>query len=682
LFISREVEALSGYSVEDFVNKKINYADIIHPMDQGRIEKVIQIALKRNDAFEVMYRITDKNGREKWVWERGKKETPGNRGLDDTIVGVISDITKHKQQIEQKLQQGETAYRHLYENVPIGLYRASEAGFFMSVNSAMHNMFGYAAKEDLLNTRIVDLYVNQSDRQKFLDVLQIKGYLAGHELFLRKKDGATFWGAISAQKIAGDSGNTFYYDGYVQDITAQKNAEATLRESEERYRILSENITDGVALVDEGKILFTNSAFQQILGFTPDDKIEGMSVFEFIVEKDQAGLLQFEQDLKAGLASVNTLQLRCRTKDDRDIWIESHNNVVSWQGEPKILVTFRDITARKKQEQDLQQEKEYLRQENLRLRSTAKDRYRFGDIIGKSEAMQAVYDLIMQTAANEANVIIYGESGTGKELTARGIHQLSRRGDKPFVVVNCGAIPESLIESEFFGYKKGAFTGAVADKLGYLDVADGGTLFLDEVGDIPLSMQVKLLRVLEGGGMSPLGSATPVHPDLRIIAATNKNLKKLVRSGDMRQDFFYRLHIIPIYLPPLRKRKGDLSLLVENFMEKDGENYANSPSMTPAIMQRLLNYSWPGNVRELKNVIQRFLAMQKLDLPDDLNQDKLLIDELTDTGGGVQNLSDLVKQFENQYIKKVLESTQWHRGKAAALLGIDRKTLSRKLNRN
>ena len=226
--------------------------------------------------------------------------------------------------------------------------------------------------------------------------------------------------------------------------------------------------------------------------------------------------------------------------------------------------------------------------------------------------MQRVYGLIVDAAAADANVILYGESGTGKELVAHAIHELSSRRWGSFVPVNCGAIPETLMESEFFGHRKGAFTGAVIDKHGFLDLANGGTLFLDELGEIGQGMQVKLLRAIDGGGFTPIGGAQLRTPELRIIAATNRDVAEQVREGLIREDFFYRIHVIPIHLPPLRERKEDIPLIVEHFVEKLGKG-KGLPPLTPQIMEALKSHDWSGNVRELQNTVYRYLTLKRLD---------------------------------------------------------------------
>ncbi len=340
-------------------------------------------------------------------------------------------------------------------------------------------------------------------------------------------------------------------------------------------------------------------------------------------------------------------------------------------------IVLYDITERKKAVLELEEREEYLRKENIRLRASMTDRYKFGSIIGKSQIMQEVYETIINAAATDASVIIYGESGTGKELVAKEIHDHSDRKEKPLIYVNCGAIPENLIESEFFGYKKGAFTGANKDKHGYLDLAYDGTLFLDEVGEIPINMQVKLLRAIEGGGYTPVGSTETKKPDVRIIAATNRELKEMVRQGKMRQDFLYRIHIIPVSLPPLRDRKEDIPLLVEHFLkEYDADKI---PPLTQQVSRALQQYDWPGNVRELQNTINRFVTLKKLDFMHlDLTDESLVESDIA-IEFEERPLAELLEEFEKKVLLKCLDSVSWHQGNAADKLKIDRKTLYRKM---
>ncbi len=343
-------------------------------------------------------------------------------------------------------------------------------------------------------------------------------------------------------------------------------------------------------------------------------------------------------------------------------------------------VIIYDITERKKEIIDLREQEQYLRTENMRLKASLSDRYKFGSIIGKSQAMQEVYENIINASASDAGVIIYGESGTGKELVAREIHNNSDRKNKKLIYVNCGAIPENLIESEFFGYRKGAFTGATKDKHGFFDIAEGGTLFLDEIGEIPMNMQVKLLRAIEGRGYMPVGSTVSKKTDIRIIAATNRDLKDLVRKGLMRQDFFYRIQIIPVYLPPLRERKEDISLLLDHFLEQYDKK--DIPPITAKIREALHSYDWPGNVRELQNTIHRFITLKKLDFIEIDSIDPVYGEELPDMDFDDSfSLAESMETYEKKILEKALNNHNWHKTRAADALKIDRKTLFNKMKK-
>lgn len=343
-------------------------------------------------------------------------------------------------------------------------------------------------------------------------------------------------------------------------------------------------------------------------------------------------------------------------------------------------VVMLDISEKMQQLHEAGQQTNLLREKNKRLLVSISDRHNFGEIIGKSAPMQEVYTSILNASESEASVILFGESGTGKDIVARSIHNHSNRKDGPFITVNCGAIPENLIESEFFGYKRGAFSDATMDKYGHLELADGGTLFLDEVGDIPLNMQVKLLRALEGGGFTPLGGTEIKFPNIRIISATNKNLIERIKIGFMRQDFYYRINIIPIQLPPLRHRRGDIRSLLDHFFEKyDPDAKVTLPS---EVRKFLLNYYWPGNVREMQNTVQRITTLGKFDFLGEIPEYYNTMNEpdrVLDYYEHESSLTAMVEKAEKQIILVSLESNNWHQGKSSASLQIDRKTLYRKM---
>ncbi len=268
-------------------------------------------------------------------------------------------------------------------------------------------------------------------------------------------------------------------------------------------------------------------------------------------------------------------------------------------------------------------EKQKLSHEIKRLRNLIKEQYDFKNIVAKSEKMQRILEQVSRIAETDSTVFIYGESGTGKELIAKAIHLSSERKEKPFVPINCAAIPETLLESELFGYEKGAFTGALKSTKGLLVQANEGTIFLDEIGDMPLSMQVKLLRFLQERQLYPIGSKNPIEVDVRVIVATNKNLAEMVKEGQFREDLFYRIHVIPIHLPPLRERKEDIPLLVEHFLKKFNQQMKKDvKGVVPLAMQKLMLYDWPGNVRELENIIEYAVAMTQHNM---ITEDLILI---------------------------------------------------------
>lgn len=323
----------------------------------------------------------------------------------------------------------------------------------------------------------------------------------------------------------------------------------------------------------------------------------------------------------------------------------------------------------------------HLSRENRHLKRELRERYRFENIVGNSEAMEKVYRLIEKMSGISSNVLIVGETGTGKELVARAIHYNSERSDRPFVAVNCGALTESLLESELFGHLKGAFTGAIANQEGFFRKADKGTLFLDEISEVSHGLQVKLLRAIQEREVIPVGGREPLRFDVRLIAATNRLLEDEVKKGTFREDLFYRINVITIPLPPLRDRKEDVPLLVNHFLQKYAQRLGKpSVKILREAMQALVNYDWPGNVRELENMIERAVALceedliERTDLPDKLTQVKIAIRDLDE-------YEMTLDALEEQHIKKVLQKVNGDKVKASLILGINLSTLYRKLAR-
>ncbi len=319
-------------------------------------------------------------------------------------------------------------------------------------------------------------------------------------------------------------------------------------------------------------------------------------------------------------------------------------------------------------------EHQELVEENLSLRQRLEDHYRFENIIAKSSKMQRVIEVIKVIAKSNATVLITGESGTGKELVARAIHSQSHRRNKPFVAVSCAALPESLLESELFGHEKGSFTGAYAQKKGKFEFANGGTLFLDEVGEMSANIQVHLLRVLEEKEFARVGGNEPIKVDVRVISATNKDLRKAIEKQEFREDLYYRLNVVSIELPPLRERKEDIPLLAEHFLHKFAmENQKEITGFSPEAMEFVLDYDWPGNVRELENAVERavILAKDSIITIADLPQENLSLAYSTTP-------RKKLKEVERDHVLNVLRETGGNYSEAARILGISRMTLYNK----
>ena len=325
-----------------------------------------------------------------------------------------------------------------------------------------------------------------------------------------------------------------------------------------------------------------------------------------------------------------------------------------------------------------------LKEQNVRLQEQLEQRHSYSNIIGKSKPMQEVFDLIRLVSDSEASVLVHGESGTGKEMVASAIHFNSKRRAKPYVRVSCASLPESLIESELFGYEKGAFTGASERRIGRFEAAGGGTLFLDEIGELPISFQVKLLRVLQERQIERLGSNRPVDVDVRIVSASLRPLEEEIRAGTFREDLYFRVNTVSIHLPPLRDRKEDIPLLVQSFLQEFAdERQREIDGFTDEVMELFESHSWPGNVRELRNVVERAVLFCR--------GSRITVEDLPaairgDEGGGgqprpsrVRPLSQAVEEAETAAIRAALSATSGRRADAAELLGISRKTLWEKI---
>jgi len=604
-----------------------------------------------------------------------------NPESENEVLGLRKKVTRLERSVKD-FKRKSRFFELLIRSLPGVFYLTDRSLNFQNWNKNLEKMTGYSS-EELKDRTIYDVFSGKGlERiQEAVEIAFSEGE-AFQEAELVAKDGKTvphFFTGVSARIE-----ETSYLLGMGTDLSARKRVEDALRESEEFYRMLAERMTIGVLLFQDSRMVFANDAFLSMFGYENSDQLLGGDVMDRIAEEFREEMGEMVSAFEKGASRERFFQAQWTTRKEQKIWIEGRATPIQLKGLPTVFMTVRDITEAKQRELWMQEEAEHLRRENINLRSSMKDRYRLGNLVGKSPAMQEVYELILNAAATSANVIIHGESGTGKELVARAIHEMSNRSAEAFVPVNCAAIPENLLESEFFGHKKGAFSGAHADKRGYLDLADRGTLFLDEVGELSLSLQAKLLRAIEGGGYSPVGGSVGRSSDFRIIAATNLDLQEQLKEGAMREDFFYRIHVIPIDVPPLRERREDIPLLLEHFLRFYSED-GRVPPLPGHVIDVLIRYDWPGNVRELQNVVQRYITVKQVDLPGSTSpiQGGFPTDP-SERGAEPpkdRRLRVLVDDAERVALLEALESSGGNRSKAAKVLGISRRTILRKMKR-
>jgi transcriptional regulator with GAF, ATPase, and Fis domain len=412
------------------------------------------------------------------------------------------------------------------------------------------------------------------------------------------------------------------YIGSALDISERKAAEEALRESENRLLLAQEAARVGTweLYMPSGKGIWSEMIWR-LLGLEPNSCPTTLETFvQFIHPEDRERALQgVNEVLDHGDEYYD--EFRIVRPDGQVIWVSSKSRLYRFpDGTPERMIGVNiDITARKLNEESLRQAheelkllKDRLHEENVYLKEEIRVASNFGEMIGESEALTKVLRQAEQVAPLDTTVLILGETGTGKELLAHAIHTRSPRAKRPLIKVNCAALPGDLIESELFGHEKGAFTGATAKRTGRFEIANSGTIFLDEVGELPLDLQTKLLRVLQEGEFEPVGSNRTVRVNVRVIAATNRNLQDAVRQGLFRSDLYYRLSIFPITLPPLRERRKDIPILVKHFVNEIGRKFGKQIDTIPKeTMSALQNYPWPGNIRELRNVIERAMIISE-----------------------------------------------------------------------
>ncbi len=569
----------------------------------------------------------------------------------------------------------DSEYKSIFENTGTGTFIVEEDRTIARVNNEFIRLTGYARQELEGRMKWTALVAFSNDLQKMKTYHDLRRTTPGlaprdYEFTLVTKKGDKKNILVRVDVIPGTKRSVASF----HDITPIVTAQQSLRENEAKLRGILEAFEGYIYTCSRDfNVSYLNRQLQDIAGQTFSGKQCHEVVFN---QKQRCTWCPIERVFQGRTIRQ---EFQCVQSGKWFYAISSpifdaNNKVIKQQ---TVLI---DIHDRKQAELDSKSKEALLERENIKLRKAIKDHYKFCDIIGKTPVMQKIYELILKAAKTDATVIIYGESGTGKELVAKAIHEMSDRSGNHFVPVHCSAIPQNLLESEFFGVRKGAFTGANQDRDGFFAYAEKGTLFLDELGEIDLNIQVKLLRVIEGGGYTPVGGRHPKKNDVRIIAATNRDLHEQVKQGGMREDFYYRIHILPIYLPPLRDRKEDIPLLVDHFLNKYQTTTKHRP-LTGQMLDALQRHDWPGNVRELENTIQRFINLDNIDILNDATiKNTMDINDMPppDSSAGLP-LQPALNQFEKTYITDVLNQNGWNRKNTAQALSISRKSLYLKM---
>jgi PAS domain S-box-containing protein len=592
------------------------------------------------------------------------------------------DISGQKQ-VEARLRESEARFRSMADSTPVLIWMSGTDMKCIYFNQPWLAFTGRTMAEEMGDGWAEG--VHPDDRARCLEVYVI--HFGARQPFemeyrLRRHDGMYRWVLDRGQPRFTPAGEFAGYVGSAIDITDRKRAEKALQESERRYRTLFEKANDAIFLeTEDDDIVAVNQRACDLLGYSHQELL-AMKVPDLQAPEVRGrlgtvikGELEKHQD--------NPFEGLDLHRDGRTIPVEITDAVFVENGQRLVLSIVRDITERKQAEEAVRQAllevrrlKDQLQAENVYLREEIRAALNFGAIIGQSAAIKRVLRQAEQVAGTDATVLLLGETGTGKELLASAIHHLSPRRDRPMVKVNCAALPATLVESELFGREKGAYTGALSKQAGRFELAHGSTIFLDEVGDLPPEVQVKLLRVLQEGTLEHLGSPKPIQVNVRVIAATNRDLAQAVRDGRFREDLFYRLNVFPITVPPLREHPEDIPLLVWAFVEEFARTLGKTiRAIARESMEALQRYPWPGNVRELRNIIERAMIT---------GTGPTLRIALPGIADSVAPRSLALEDVEREHILHVLALTDWRvRGKdgAAEMLRLKPTTLESRMSK-
>lgn len=677
------------------------WADRVHPDDHPRIMAALEKAIQENAEYWAEYRIVWPDGTIRWVESRGMPVYDDDRQCIG-MRGVIVDVTE-RMRSEEALRESEQRYRSVVENQTELICRYLPDTTLTFVNEAYCRYFA-KTRDHLIGTRFLDLIpesAREAVRKHIESLIENPRVEVGeHEVLL--PDGSIGWQQWVDYGIHDSEGNLVEFQAIGRDITERKLAEKAILQRDQLLDATFNSISSEVVVVDrDGVITHASKSWEQF-DHTRRSTLSSVGIGANYLAVCRRAANENDATAREALLGIEgviwgtipsfSMEYPFDAPTQR-VWLLMHVDPMPPE-HGGVVISHTDITQRKRTEESLQealaqvqQLKDQLHAENIYLQEAIMVAHNFGEIIGRSQALKKVLRQAEQVAPLDTTVLVLGETGTGKELLAHAIHNLSPRKSRPLVKVNCATLPSHLIESELFGHEKGAFTGAHARRAGRFEIANGGTIFLDEIGELPLDLQAKLLRVLQEGQFERLGSSRTIEVDVRIIAATNRDLEEAVSKGAFRSDLYYRLSIFPITTPPLRERKEDIPVLVMHFVKqlhtKLGKEIESIPQET---MEALQNYSWPGNVRELRNVIERAAIITqgtKLRLLDSL-ESRPMSQEASQPAATRRNFVETLEESQRSLIIQTLEKTYWRvegPNGAAALLGVHPNTLRSRLKK-
>jgi len=637
-----------------------------HPDDVGLVTHAIERAAQGGCDFDYEHRLLMPDGSIKHLHDVAHRvrDEAGN----EEVVGAIVDITDRKV-AEETIRTQEAELRHVVDTIPAIVWSARPDGANSYVNSRFVEYCGMRPEQIAGSGWHAATHPDDLERHNAKWLASVaSGEPFEDEVRFRRADGQYRWHLQRGVPLRDEAGHIVKWYGVLTDIEDRKRAEDKIREQETELRQILDFAPQMIAVYGPSfQRLYANHITLDYVGITLDEWRQTPGRFAFVHPDDRPRA-------EAGREVAEAVEVRLRKSDGTYRWFLAQVNPVrDDKGEIiRWYISSTDIDERKRAE-------ERLLEENVALREEVDKASMFEEIVGASPALTAVLSRVSKVATSDSTVLISGETGTGKELVARAIHRRSRRASRAFVAVNCAAIPRDLIVSELFGHEKGAFTGAVQRRLGRFELADGGTIFLDEVGELSSDIQVALLRVLQEREFERVGGRDRIRVDVRVIAATNRDLSAAVADGEFRQDLFYRLNVFPLEMPPLRERREDIPVLVEYFIgryaRKAGRTFRRVSKRT---LDRLRSYPWPGNVRELQNVIERSVIVS--------DTDEFTVDESwLSASPPVESrlgLSGAVAAHEKAIVEDALRASGgrvFGPSGAAARLGIPRSTLESKI---